>query len=56
MHKFSHKTEFWCVKQADDSPKDAFYALYHMKGMVLDSHSRTLRKENQDLEVWAKDR
>ena len=27
-----------------------------MKGMVLDSHNRTLRKENQDLEVWAQER
>jgi hypothetical protein len=56
MHKFSHKTEFWCVKQAEDTTKDAFYVLYHMKGMVLDAHNRTLRKDNQDLEVWAQER
>ena len=56
MHKFSHKTEFWCVKQAEDTTKDAFYALYHMKGIVLDSHNSTLPKEDQDLEVWAQER
>ena len=56
MYVFSHKFEFWCVKQPDDSTKDAFYALYHMKGVVLDSHNSTLPKEDQDLQVWAKDR
>ena len=27
-----------------------------MKGMVLDAHNRTLRKDNQDLKVWAQER
>ena len=56
MHVFSHKMEFWCVKQAADTTNDAFYALYHMKRMALDAHNQTLRKDNQDLEVWAQER
>jgi hypothetical protein len=53
MYAFSHKLEFWCVKQPDDSVKDAFYALHHMKAMVQDCHNMTLPR---DLQRWATDR
>ena len=53
MHMFSHKFDFWCVKQPDDSVKDAFYALHHMKAMVLDFHVKTLPR---DLQQWAMER
>ena len=53
MHVFSHKFEFWCVKQPDDSMKDAFYALHHMKAIVLDAHDKTLPR---DLQKWAMER
>ena len=53
MHVFSHKFEFWCVKQPDDSVKDAFYALHHVKAMVQDCHNMTLPR---DLQKWATER
>ena len=51
MHVFSHKFDFWCAKQPDDSTKDAFYALHNMKATVLDSHGTTLG--NDYLGSWA---
>ena len=51
IHVFSHKLEFWCAKQPNDSTKDAFYALHNMKAMVVDSHKTTLPKEY--LHDWA---
>ena len=53
MYAFSHKLEFWCVKQPDDSVKDAFYALHHVKAMVQDCHNMTLPR---DLQKWATER
>ena len=53
MYVFSHKFEFWCVKQPDDSVKDAFYALHHVKAMVQDCHNMTLPR---DLQKWATER
>ena len=50
MHVFSHKMKFWCVKQPDDTTKDAFYALHHMKACVRDQQNGTL--PSSDLKGW----
>lgn len=34
-HGFRHVTEFPCIKQPAGSVKDSFYALHHLKGIVL---------------------
>jgi hypothetical protein len=34
-HGFRHVTEFPCIKQPTGSVKDTFYALHHLKGIVM---------------------
>jgi hypothetical protein len=51
IHVFSHKFEFWCAKQPNDSMKDAFYAIHNMKATILDHHKTTLPKDY--LHTWA---
>ena len=51
IHVFSHKFEFWCAKQPNDSMKDAFYTLHNMKATILDHHKTTLPKDY--LHTWA---
>jgi hypothetical protein len=49
-HVFNHVTEFPCVKQPTSSPREAFYALHHMRGFVRDQQQLTLPCH---LQKWA---
>jgi hypothetical protein len=50
MHTFIHTTPFPCVKQPEDSQKEAYYALYQMRLYVRDHHNLTLLNS---LKSWA---
>jgi hypothetical protein len=50
-HIFMHHTKFPCGKQPPGSVKEAFYALHHMKGIMLDSRIRAV---TANLRQWAK--
>ena len=49
-HVFTHVTMFPCVKQPPGGQKDAYYALHHMRAIVLD-HNHLLLPNN--LKDWA---
>ena len=49
---FGHLTEFACSKQPENSPREAFYAIHHMRQFVRDE--RLLRMPS-DVTRWAKD-
>ena len=49
-HVFNHVTEFPCVKQPENSKKEAYYALHHMRAFLLDQQNSTLPDH---LKQWA---
>ena len=49
-HMFTHNTTFPYVKQLPGGQKDAYYALHHMRAIVLD-HNHLLLPDN--LKDWA---
>uniref|UniRef100_A0ACD5YPA0 Uncharacterized protein n=1 Tax=Avena sativa TaxID=4498 RepID=A0ACD5YPA0_AVESA len=49
-HVFNHVTEFPCVKQPENSKKEAYYALHHMRVFLLDQQNSTLPDH---LKQWA---
>jgi hypothetical protein len=50
MYTFAHTTSFPCIKQPEESHKEAYYALYHMLAMVRDKKNLTLP---ESLQPWA---
>ena len=49
-HVFTHNTMFPCVKYPRGGPKDAYYALHHMRAIVRD-HNHLLLPNN--VKDWA---
>lgn len=49
---FNHKTEFPCLKQPENSPREAYYAILHMREYVRDQQQLRLPA---DLQRWRKD-
>lgn len=49
-HMFKHIMKFACVKQSDNSVKEAYYALHHLRAIVRDAHIITLPFS---LRAWA---
>ena len=50
-HRFSHGTQFDCMKQKHGSVKDAFYVLHHLKGFVRDAEQT---RWPTSLQEWSK--
>ena len=51
-HTFTHKTEFPCLKQLEGSPREAYYAIHHMREFVRDQQRLMLL---DSLQQWRKD-
>jgi hypothetical protein len=45
---FKHVINFPCIKQPDDSMKEAFYVLHHLKGFVADAEMMRLPPSKRD--------
>jgi hypothetical protein len=52
-HRFKHVINFPCIKQPDDSMKEAFYVLHHLKGFVADAEMMRLPPSMRDTNKMA---
>ena len=54
---FSHKTDFCCIQQPNDSLNDGFYVLHHMLEYRRDHQNLRMSPRSSDAHIlqWAKD-
>ena len=54
---FSHKTDYCCIQQPNDSPNDGFYVLHHMLEYSRDHQNLRMAPSSGDAHImqWAKD-
>ena len=54
---FSHKTNFYCIQQSDDSLNDGFYVLHHMLEYRRDHQNLGISPKSGDAHTlqWVKD-